>query len=101
MKTAEISFENEIYFLIDFPSLYARGVGEMHDLKGNDHFMSFGVSGMKSFNSLEIENNYDDTFDILFYKESRYDRKLVDMQTNVYREALKNAVEIYLNITAV
>ena len=32
MQTAEITYENDIYFLIDFPELHKRGVSNVGDI---------------------------------------------------------------------
>ena len=92
MQTAELTYENEIYFLIDFPELHKKGVSNVGDIQGDANSLTIKIYGNTRFSHIQIEKNISENFEVAFLKERRYDRKWVDFKRDISRENLKQIV---------
>ena len=92
MQTAEITYENDIYFLIDFPELHKRGVSNVGDIQGDANCFILKIYGNTRFSHIQIEKNMAENFDVIFLKERRYDRKWIYLKREVMREELKKII---------
>lgn len=92
MQTAELTYENDIYFLIDFPELHRKGVSNVGDIQGDATCFTIKIYGNTRFSHIQIEKNIAETFDILFLKERRYDRKWIVFLKDIPREDLKQII---------
>ena len=55
--------------------------------------LSFKVNLNLYFTHFEIEENMDETFDLIFYLEGRNGLDILDLETNIPQESLKRIVE--------
>ena len=92
MQTAEITYENDIYFLIDFPELHKRGVSNVGDIQGDTNYFILKIYGNTRFSHIQIEKKRSENFDVIFLKERRYDRKWIYLKREVMREELKKII---------
>lgn len=92
MQTAELTYENDIYFLIDFPELHKRGVSNVGDIQGDANCFTIKIYGNSRFSHIQMEKNISDNFDVIFLKERRYDRKWIDLKRDISREELKKVI---------
>jgi hypothetical protein len=85
--------DNEIAMLIGLEELIKKGICERDGINITEFSICFKVSRNPYFTHFAIEQNKDETFDLLFYKGVQRDANIVDIECNILKEMLKSAVE--------
>lgn len=93
MEILEHVLDNNIAFLIDLTALIEQGNCGKDEIKMGVDSLSFKVNLNPYFTYFEIEENRDETFDLIFYIEGRNGMDIVDLETNIPKESLKRIVE--------
>lgn len=85
--------DNKIARLIDLLGLIEQGNCDRGEIKMSDNSLSFKVNLNLYFTHFEIEENRDETFDLIFYLKGRNGLDIVDLETNIPKESLKKIVK--------
>ncbi|MCU0470522.1 MAG: hypothetical protein MUF58_18180 [Arcicella sp.] len=93
MEVLEYVSANKIAQLIDLEGLIEQGNCGRDEIKRSDNSLSFQVYLNPYFTHFEIEENLDETFDLIFYLEGRNGLDIVDLETNIPQSCLKKIVE--------
>ena len=92
MEILECVAENKIALLIDLSGLIEEGNCDGNEIKTSEFSLSFKVLKNSYFTYFEIEENKDETFDLIFYIEGRNGLDIVDLKTDIPKESLKRIV---------
>ena len=76
MQTAELTYENDIYFLIDFPELHKKGISNVGDIQGDATCFTIKIHGNSRFSHIQIEKNISETFDVIFFERKTVRQKV-------------------------
>lgn len=93
MEILEYISDNKIAQLIDLEGLIEQGDCGKDEIKKGIDSLSFNVNLNPYFTNFEIEENKDETFDLIFYIEGRNGLDIVNLETNIPKESLKRIVE--------
>ena len=93
MKILEYVSANKIALLIGLEGLIEQGNCSKDEVKTGIDSLSFKVNLNPYFTYFEIEENSDETFDLIFYIEGRNGLDIVDLETDIPKESLKRIVE--------
>ena len=92
MEILECVAENKIALLIDLSGLIEEGNCDGNGIKTSEFSLSFKVLKNPYFTYFEIEENKDESFDLIFYIEGRNGLDIVDLETDIPKESLKRIV---------
>ena len=92
METLECIADHKIALLIDLSGLIEEGNCDGNEIKTSEFSLSFKVLKNPYFTYFEIEENKDETFDLIFYIEGRNGLDIVDLETDIPKESLKRIV---------
>ncbi len=95
MEIAEYVSNNRIAQLIDLTGLIEQGNCSKDEIKMGSSSLSFKINLNPYFTHFEIEENMDETFDLIFYFEGRNGNGLdiVDLEMSIPKESLKRIVQ--------
>lgn len=93
MEVLECVSDNRIAHLIDLSGLIQQGNCSEDEIKTGIDSLSFKVNLNPYFTYFEIEENKDETFNLIFYIEGRNGLDIVDLETDISKESLKRIVE--------
>jgi hypothetical protein len=93
MEILECISENKIAHLIDLSGLIEQGNCSKDEIKMGSNSLSFRINLNPYFTYVEIEENMDETFDLIFYLEGRNGLDIVDLEMSISKESLKRIVE--------
>jgi hypothetical protein len=93
MEILECIAENKIAHLIDLSGLIEQGNCSKDEIKMGSSSLSFRINLNPYFTYVEIEENMDETFDLIFYLEGRNGLDIVDLEMSISKESLKRIVE--------
>ena len=92
MEILECVTDHKIALLIDLSGLIEEGNCDGNEIKTSEFSLSFKVLKNPYFTYFEIEENKDETFDLIFYIEGRNGLDIVDLETDIPKESLKRIV---------
>ena len=92
MEILECVTDHKIALLIDISGLIEEGNCDGNEIKTSEFSLSFKVLKNPYFTYFEIEENKDETFDLIFYIEGRNGLDIVDLETDIPEESLKRIV---------
>ena len=92
MEILECVIDNKIALLIDLSGLIEEGNCDGNETKTSEFSLSFKVLKNPYFTYFEIEENKDETFNLIFYIEGRNGLDIVDLETDIPKESLKRIV---------
>ena len=92
MEVLESISTNTIAHLIDLEGLIEQGNCGKDEIKMSNNFLSFSVNLNPYFTHFEIEENSDETFDLIFHLKGRNGLNIVDLETDIPKESLKRIV---------
>jgi hypothetical protein len=93
MEIAEYVSNNKIAQLIDLSGLIEQGNCSKDEIKTGSSSLSFRVNLNPYFTHFEIEENMDETFDLIFYLEGRNGLDIVDLEMSIPKKSLKRIVQ--------
>ena len=93
MKILEYVSDNKIAQLIDLSGLIMQGNCSKDEIKMGSNSLSFKVNLNPYSTHFEIEENTDETFNLIFYLQRGKGLDIVDLEINIPKESLKRIVE--------
>jgi hypothetical protein len=93
MEILECIAENKIAHLIDLSGFIEQGNCSKDEIKMGSSSLSFRINLNPYFTYVEIEENMNETFDLIFYLEGRNGLDIVDLEMSIPKESLKRIVE--------
>ena len=85
--------DNKIARLIDLSSLIEQSNCGKDEIKMSSNSLSFSVNLNPYFTYFEIEENTDETFNLIFYLQGRNSLDIVDLEMDIPKKSLKRIVE--------
>ena len=92
MEILECVADHKIALLIDLLGLIEEGNCDGNEIKTSEFLLSFKVLKNPYFTHFEIEENTDETFNLIFYLEGRNGLDIVDLEINIPKKSLKRIV---------
>ena len=89
MEISECVADHKIALLIDLSGLIEEGNCDGNETKTSEFSLSFKVLKNPYFTHFEIEENKDETFDLIFYLEGRNGLDIVDLETDIPKKILE------------
>ena len=93
MEILEDVSDNKIARLIDLLGLIEQGNCSEDEIKMTSNSLSFKVNLNPYFSYFEIEENLDETFNLIFYIQGRNRLDIVDLEMNIPKQYLKKIVK--------
>jgi hypothetical protein len=93
MEILECISTNRIAHLIDLQGLIEQGNCGKDEIKMSHSSLSFSVKFNPYFTRFEIEENQDETFELIFYLEGRNGLDIVDLEMSIPTDSLKKIVQ--------
>ena len=93
MEILEDVSDNKIARLIDLLGLIEQGNCSEDEIKMTSNSLSFKVNLNPYFSYFEIEENLDETFNLIFYIQGRNRLDIVDLEMNIPKQDLKKIVK--------
>ena len=93
MEILEDVSEHKIARLIDLLGLIEQGNFSDDEIKMSNNSLSFKVNLNPYFSHFEIEENLDETFNLILYLQGRNRLNIVDLEMNIPKKFLKRIVE--------
>jgi hypothetical protein len=93
MEVLESISSNKIAHLIDLRGLIEQGSCGKDEIKMSHNSLSFSVKFNPYFTHFEIEENQDETFELIFYLQGRSGLDIVDLEMSIPKESLKRIVQ--------
>jgi hypothetical protein len=92
MEVLESILTNKIAHLINLQGLIKQGNCGKDEIKMSHNFLSFSVKLNPYFTHFEIEENQDETFELIFYLQGRNGLDIVDLEMSIPTNSLKKIV---------
>jgi hypothetical protein len=93
MEILDYVSDNKIALLIDLSGLIEQGNCGKDEIKMSSNSLSFSVNFNPYFTYFEIEENLDESFNLIFYLQGRNSLDIVDLEMDIPKESLKRIVE--------
>jgi hypothetical protein len=93
MEVLESISTNKIAHLIDLQGLIEQGNCGNNEIKMSHNSLSFSVKFNPYFTHFEIEENQDETFELIFYLQGRNGLDIVDLEMSIPINSLKKIVQ--------